>query len=89
VVAEGEFAGDFATGGGEANVAVGLDANQAVLLQTAYGHGDGGRRDFQPIRESCRDDGFSFTLGLEDGFEIVFLGDSDHLGRLYLGVKHG
>ena len=42
VVAEGEFAGDLAAGGGEADVTVGWDANQAVFFQTTHGHGDGG-----------------------------------------------
>lgn len=35
VMAEGELAGDFAAGGGEANVTVGEDADQAIFFQAA------------------------------------------------------
>jgi len=70
-------------------VSVGLDADEAVLFQTAYRHGDGGGGDFQPVGEAGGDDGFAFAFGLEDGFEVVLFGDGDHLGRLYDGVKCG
>ena len=80
MVAEGELAGDFAAGGGEADVAVGLNADQAVFFQTAQGHGDGGSGDFEPVGEARGDDGFAFAFGLEDGFEVVFFGDGDHWG---------
>jgi hypothetical protein len=43
MVAEGEFAGNFAASGGEAQMSVGLDAHQAVFFQTAHRHGDSGR----------------------------------------------
>lgn len=89
MVAEGEFAGDFAPGGGETDVTVGQNADQAVFFQTAQGHGDGGSGDLEPIGEARGDYGFSFAFGFEDGFEVVLFGDSDHLGRLYDGVKHG
>jgi hypothetical protein len=80
VMAEGELAGDLASGSREADVAVGLDANQAVFLEAADRHGDGGRGDFQPVGETGGDDGFAFALGFEDGFEVVLFGDGDHLG---------
>jgi hypothetical protein len=78
VVAEGEFAGDLASGGGEAEVAVGLDADQAVFFQAADRHGDGGSGDFEPVGEAGGDDGFAFALGFEDGFEVVLFRDGDH-----------
>src|ERR1700688_2734584 len=49
VVAEGEFSGDLASGGSEANVAIGLDPNQAIFLETSNCHGYGGGGDFQPV----------------------------------------
>ena len=66
-MAECEFAGDLAAGGGEADVAVSLDANQAVFFQAAHGHGDGGGGDFQPVGQAGGDYGFAFALGFEDG----------------------
>src|SRR5580700_5264476 len=93
MMAEGEFASDFAAGGGEAYVAVGLNANQAVFFQAANRHGDSWGRNFQPVGEASRDHGFSFTFGVEDGLEIVFFGDGDHLWGLYdwrlIAVKFG
>jgi hypothetical protein len=83
MVAEGELAGDLAAGGGETDVAIALDADECVLFKAAHGHGDGGGGDFQPVSETRRDNGFAFTLGFEDRFEIVFFGDGDHLERLY------
>jgi len=89
VMAEREPAGDLAAGGGEAEVAVGLNTDEGIFLQAAHGHGNGGSGDFEPVGEAGGDHGFAFALGFEDGFEIVFLGDGDHLGRLYDGVKRG
>ena len=43
VMAEGKLASDLAAGGGEAQVAIGLNADEGVFLETADGHGDGGR----------------------------------------------
>lgn len=79
VVAQRELAGDLAAGGGETKVAIGLNADQSILLQTANSHSDGGSGDLQPVSESRGDDGFTFTFGFEDSFEVVFLGDSNHL----------
>jgi hypothetical protein len=89
MVAKGELAGDLASGSGEADVAVTLNADQSVFFQAAQRHGDSGGGDFEPIREPRGDYGFSFAFGLENGFEIVFLGDGNHSGRLYDVVKHG
>jgi hypothetical protein len=85
MVAEGEFTGDLAAGSGEAHVSVGLNADEAVFFQAADGHSNGGRGDCEPVGEAGGDDGFAFTLGFEDGLEIVLFGDGDHLGRLYDG----
>jgi len=85
VMAEGEFAGNFSSGGGEADVAIGLDANQAVFFEAAEGHGNRGSGDIKPVGEAGRDDRFTFALGFEDGFEVVLFGDGDHLRRLYDG----
>ena len=90
VVAKSKLAGDLTAGGGEAHMAVRGDANQTVLFQTAHGHGNGGRRDFEPVREAGGDDRFSFTLSLEDGFEIIFFRDSNHLREIIrLGINCG
>jgi len=78
-MAKGEFAGDLAAGGGEAEVTVGLDADQGVFLEAADGHGYGGRGDVQPVSEAGGDEGVAFDFGLEDGFQVVLLGDGDHL----------
>jgi hypothetical protein len=83
MVTECEFAGDLAAGGGETDVAIRLDADECVLFKAAYSHGDGGGGDFQPVGEARGDNGFAFTLGFENGFEIVFFGDGDHVERLY------
>jgi hypothetical protein len=66
-----------------------LNADQGVFLEAAHGHGDGWGRDFEPVGEAGGDNGFAFALGFENGFEIVFLGDGDHPGRLYDWIKHG
>jgi|SRR5579863_4379922 len=87
VMAKGELAGDLASGGGEAEVAVGLNADEGIFFQAAHGHGDGGCRDFEPVGEAGGDDGFAFALGLEDGFEIVFLGDGDHFSDYTMGLS--
>lgn len=85
VMTEGEFAGDFATCGGEANVAIGEDADEAVFLETAEGHGHGGGGNFEPIGEAGGDDGFAFGFGLEDGLEVILFGDSDHWRNYTMG----
>ncbi len=86
VMAEGELAGDPASGGCEADVPVGEDADEAVLFKAAEGHGDGGSGDLKPIGESGGDNGFAFGLSLEDGFEVVLFGHGDHGGD-YTRVK--
>ena len=78
MVAQSEFAGDLAAGCGKADVAVGLDTDQAIFFQAADRHGDGGGGDFQPVGETGGDDGLTFALGFKDGLEIVFFGDGDH-----------
>lgn len=78
MVAEGKFAGDFAARSGETDVAVALNADQAVFLQATEGHGDGWRGDFEPIGEARGDYGFAFAFGFEDGFEVVLFGDGNH-----------
>jgi len=79
VVAQRELARDLAAGGGETKVAIGLNADQGILLQTANRHSDGGSGDLQPVCESCGDDGFPLAFGFEDSFEVVFFGDCNHL----------
>ncbi len=87
VVAKGKLAGDLASGGGEADVAISLDADEGIFFKTAHGHGNGGSGDFEPVGETSGDNGFAFALGLEDGFEIVFLGDGDHLIDYTMGLS--
>src|SRR6267154_2748735 len=87
VVAEREFAGDLASGGGEAQVSVGLNADQAIFFKTTHRHGDRRSGNLEPVGEAGGDNGFTFALGLEDGFEIVFFRAGDHLGRLYGGLS--
>ncbi len=78
MVAESEFAGDFASGRGEADFAARFHADQAVFLQAAQGHGYRGRRDLQQVGEARGDDRFAFALRFEDRLEVVLLGDGDH-----------
>ena len=73
VMAEGEFAGDGASGRSEADFAAGGDADEAIFFQAAEGHGDGGWRDLKQMREAGGDDGFAFGFGFEDGLEVVLL----------------
>ncbi len=79
VMALGEFAGDLATGGSEADAAIGVDAHETIFLEAAQGHGDCGRRDFEPVGERGGDDGFAFAFGLENGLEVILFGDGDHV----------
>ncbi len=88
MVAEGKLAGDSASGGGEANMAIGEYPNQAIFLKPAEGHGDGRRGDPEPVGEAGGDDPFSFRFSLEDGFEVILFGDGDHC-RDYTRVKRG
>jgi len=78
VMAEGELAGDFAAFGGEADLAAGFDADEAVFFQAAQSHGDRGRRDFQKVGEAGGDDGFAVGFRFEDRLEVVFFGNGDH-----------
>ena len=82
------LAGDLASFGGEANFPASFDADKAIFFEATKGHGHGGRRDFQQLRETRGDDRFAFGLGFEDGLEVVLLGDGDHCGVIILrGVK--
>jgi hypothetical protein len=78
MVAESQLAGDFAPSGGEADVAVGLNADEGIFFQAAQSHGYGGSGDFEPVGEPGGDYGFAFAFGFEDGFKVVLFGDSDH-----------
>ena len=85
VMALGKLAGDFSAGRGQANVAVGVDAHEAVFFQAAQGHGDGRRRDLKPVGEGRRNDVFAFAFGFQDGLEVILFGDGDHVSELYGG----
>jgi hypothetical protein len=87
VVAEGKLAGDFAAGGGKADVTVGEHANEAVFLETTKGHGDGRSGHFEPIGKAGGDYGLAFALGFEDGFEVILFGDGDHLEEIIRGLS--
>jgi len=54
----------FAAGSGEADVTIGLNADEGIFFQTAHSHGDGGSGDLQPVGETRGDNGFAFALGL-------------------------
>src|ERR1700685_15682 len=83
VMAKGELACDLASGRSQPDVAGRLHSHQAVFLQPAQSHSDRRRRDREPVSQRSRDNRLAFTLGLEDGLEVVLLGNGNHLGRLY------
>src|SRR5271169_4288126 len=87
VVANGQLAGDLLSGSGQANASVDVHPHQTVFLQSAHGHGYGRGRNFEPVRERGRNDGFPFALGLENRLKVVLFGDGDHVSRLYGGIK--
>lgn len=77
VMADHGTARDFTAFGGELHATV-LYADEAVALEPAERHGDGGRRHGEPVRERGGDDLLAFALGFEHGLEVVLLGDGDH-----------
>lgn len=84
VVAADEALGDFAARGGEDDDAAVDDADEFVAFEAAEGHGDGRSADLEPAGESGGNDEFAFAFGFGDGFEVVFLGDGDFQGNLFI-----
>ena len=48
------------------------------LLAVSYTH-----LNFEPVRERCRNNALPFALGPENRLKVVFLGNCDHVSRLY------
>jgi hypothetical protein len=63
--------------GREADDTVFLNVNEAGGFEAFEGHGDGGRRDGEPVGEGCGNDVVALRLGFEDGLEVILLGDGD------------
>src|SRR5208282_2543678 len=85
VMPQRELAGDFAAGGVQANLTVGLNADESVFSEPAQRHGDRGRRHTQPVGEAGGDDFFALALSSQDGFQVVFFGNRDHAARIIRG----
>ena len=84
MMAERKLAGDLASLSSKADFAAGgVDAHEAIFLEAAQSHGDGGWGDFEEISQAGGNYGFAFTFGFQDRLEIVFLGDGDHWRGLY------
>ena len=72
VVAQRETPRDLPSGRRQADLAVSLHPDKAVFLQTTHGHGDRRRRYLEPVRKRGGNHRLAFTLGLENGLEIIF-----------------
>ena len=79
VMTQRELPGDLASCCRQSDLAITLHAHQFILLQPAQSHGHGRRRNLQQVGQTRRDHRFTLALGCQDGLEIVFFGDGDHL----------
>ena len=80
VVAQGKLVRDLPACSSQSYLTAGQDAHQTVSLQAAQCHGHRRRRNGEPVRQGRRNDGLALAFGFENGLEVVFLGDGNHLG---------
>ncbi len=69
--------GDFAALARERDFTGRRDADQAVALQAADGHGHRGRRNLEPAGQRGGDNHFAFAFGLRNGLQVILFGNGD------------
>ena len=79
VMAGDKLPRDLASIGSELNAAILAHGDQAVALQSPQSHGDSGRRHGEPMGQASGDHLFAFALGFQNGLEVVFFGNCDHM----------
>src|SRR5438105_7776404 len=75
---------DFVSLGAQLNAAIFACFHETIFSKTLQCGGHCRTRDMEPTRKSSRDDSFAFSLGLCNGLEIVFFGNSD----IWIGMQN-
>ena len=79
VMAGDQLPRDLASFGSQLYTAVLADGDQAVAFQPAQSHSDSRGGYGKPLRQPCGDDLLAFAFSFENGLEIVFFGNGDHM----------